>query len=197
MHLVNVVLFLHILVAILAFGCATVLHTTQFVMRGATSTATLKSWSPVSSRIEPIFPILALVLFGLGAWLLGLSDGEFGWSDGWVIVSVVGLALMEILGGAVLAPHGKHQHEAIMAAADGPIDRRLREVLLHPAVWAVTFFETSTALGIVYVMTNKPSGLASALIVGACAVGGALLGASFARSAVSSPRPAAASALSS
>jgi hypothetical protein len=181
MHLVNVVLFAHILIAICAFACAGLLHTWQFVSKGATSTATLKAWSPVMHRIEPLFPILALVLFGLGAWLVGLSDGEFSWSDGWVITSVVGLALMEAAGGAVLAPRGKRLHEAIMGAADGPVDAPLRATVLDQAMWAVAFFETATALGIVYLMTNKPSGAASALIVAGCAIGGAALGYASAR----------------
>lgn len=197
MHLVDFVLFLHILVAILAFGCATLLHTSQFVMRGATSTSTLKAWSPVSHRIEPLFPVLALVLFGLGAWLLHLSDGEFKWGDGWVVTSIVGLALMEIIGGAVLAPRGKALHQAIMSAADGPIDAPLLAKVRDAATWGGSAFETATALSIVYLMTNKPSGVTSALIVAVCALVGTALGAAAARSGVSAPIPAPASAPSS
>jgi hypothetical protein len=180
-ELVNVVLFLHIFIALCAFGCAAILHTSQFVSRGATSTSTLKAWSPVAHRVEPLFPVLALILFGLGAWLLGLSDGEFSWGDGWVVTSIVGLAVMEIAGGVVLAPKGKAMHEAIMGAADGPVPESLRAVVLDRAVWAVSFFETTTALGIVYLMTNKPSAVASALIVAACAAAGLAIGTAAAR----------------
>ena len=198
MHLVNVVLFAHIFVALAAFGCATLVHVWQAVSKAATSTTTLKAWSPVMHRVEPLFPILALILFGLGAWLIGLSDGEFSWGDGWVIVSVVGLFVMEAAGGAVLAPGGKKLHAAIMSAPDGPVDASLRALVLGRAVWAVAVFETATALGIVFLMTNKPSGLSSALIVAACAVAGAALGAAAAREAAPAPlataAPAAASA---
>jgi len=187
MHLVNVVLFLHIFIALAAFGCATLVHVWQGVSKGATSTATLKAWSPVMHRIEPLFPILALILFGLGAWLIGLSDGEFSWGDGWVIASIVGLFAMEAAGGAVLAPGGKKLHAAIMSAPDGPVDASLRALVLDRAVWAVGVFETATALGIVYLMTNKPSGLASALIVAACALVGAAIGAAAAGEPASAP----------
>lgn len=181
MELVNVVLFLHIFIALAAFGCAAILHTSQFVSKNATTTGALKAWSPVVHRVEPLFPVLALILFGLGAWLLGLSDGEFSWGDGWVLTSIIGLAAMEIAGGLVLAPKGKAAHEAIMGAADGPVPAALRAVVLDRAVWAVSFFETTTALGIVYLMTNKPSGLASALIVAASAAVGLGLGAAASR----------------
>jgi hypothetical protein len=181
MHLADVVLFLHIFIAICAFACAAILHTSQFVSRGATTTGTLKAWAPVAHRVEPLFPILALILFALGAWLLGLSDGEFKWSDGWVIASIVGLFAMEAAGGVVLAPAGKKLHEAIMTAPDGPVDGALRAQVLERTVWAVSFFETATALGIVFLMTNKPSGVASGIIVGACALAGLAIGAAAAR----------------
>jgi hypothetical protein len=174
------------------------MHIWQGVSKLATSTTTLKAWSPVTHRVEPIFPILALVLFGLGGWLIGLSDGEFSWSDGWVVVSIVGLFAMEAVGGAVLAPHGKKLHEAIMSAPDGPIDAALRAQVMERAVWAVTTFESATAIGIVYLMTNKPSGVASAVIVAACALAGFAIGAAIAReagpAALATPAPAAAQA---
>ena len=187
MHLIDAVLFLHIFIAICAFGCAAILHTSQFVTRGATTTGTLKAWAPVVHRVEPLFPILALVLFALGAWLLGLSDGEFKWGDGWVIAAIVGLFAMEAAGGAILAPAGKKLHEAIMTAPDGPVDPNLRAQLLDRTVWAVSFFETATALGIVFLMTNKPSGVASGIIVGACALAGLALGATCARQQAPAP----------
>lgn len=187
MHLVDVVLFLHIFIALAAFGCATVVHIWQAVSKAATSTATLKAWSPVMHRIEPLFPVLALVLFGLGAWLIGLSDGEFSWGDGWVVASIVGLFAMEAAGGVVLAPGGKKLHEAIMSAPDGPVDGSLRALVLDRAVWAVTVFETAVALGIVFLMTNKPSGVSSAIIVAACGLVGAAIGAAAAREAAPAP----------
>jgi len=181
MHLINVVLFAHIFIAICAFGCATLLHVWQGVSKGATSTTTLKAWIPVVHRIEPLFPILALVLFGLGGWLVGLSDGEFSWGDGWVVVSIVGLFAMEAAGGAVLAPRGKKVHAAIVNAPDGPVDASLRALVVDRVSWAVASFETTTALGIVFLMTNKPSGVASAIIVAACSLAGLAIGAAAAR----------------
>jgi hypothetical protein len=184
MHLFDVVLFAHIFIAICAFAVAAILHTAQFVARGANSTTTLKAWDPVVHRLEPLFPILALVLFGLGGWLIGLSDGEFNWSNGWVITSVVGLALMEAVGGAVLAPRGKKMSTAIEAAPDGPIDATLRSIVVDPIAFAAAYFETATALGILFLMATKPSAVASALTVAACAAVGVALGLAVARGRV-------------
>lgn len=177
MHLVDVVLFAHIAVAIAAFAVAAILHTVLWVARGATSTGTLKAWAPVIHRLDPLFPILALVLFGLGAWLLHLSGGEFRWGDGWVISSVVGLAIMEIVGGVLLAPRSKELVAEIKGAADGPVDDTLRAAATDRALWLASHFSTGTALGIVFLMATKPGGAASATVLVVAALIGVAVGA--------------------
>ena len=194
MHLVDIVLFAHIAVAIAAFGVAGVLHTAQWTSRRAGSTTTLKVWAPVVHRLEPLFPILALILFGLGAWLLALSDGEFGWGDGWVLTAIVGLALMEVVGGAVLAPRSKKALVAIHSAGDGPIDGAVADAFFDATLWAAGHFATGTAIGILFLMSTKPSGLVSVLIVALCALAGAAVGAAGAAGArrrTAVPAPAA------
>jgi hypothetical protein len=66
--------------------------------------------------------------------------------------------------------------------------------VLDRAVWAVAVFETATALGIVFLMTNKPSGVSSALIVAACALAGVAIGAAGTREAAPVPLATAAPA---
>jgi hypothetical protein len=186
-HLVDAVLFLHIVVAVAAFGVATVMHTIQWVSRGATSIAQLKAWNPVAHRLEPMFPVLALVLFGLGAWLLGLSDGEFSWSDGWVITAAVGLGVMELAGAVLISKRAKNVFTAIEYAPEGPIGDGVRAVVMNPVLWATSHFETGTAIGILYLMAVKPSAAASVAIVVACAAAGAAVGAAGARSQAVAP----------
>ena len=177
MHLVDVVLFFHIAVAIVAFAIAGILHTAQYATRSARTVAELRGWVPVTHRLEPLFPILAAVLFGLGAWLVHLSGGEFRWSDGWVITASVTLAVMEALGGAVLAPRGKRLEAAYEHATDGPIDATLRAALPDRAHWVTSHFITGIALGVVFLMATKPNGLASVLIVAGVGAVAAALGA--------------------
>jgi hypothetical protein len=186
MHLVDVVLFAHITVAIAAFCVAGILHTAQWVLRGATSTSTLKAWGPVVHRLEPLFPILALALFGLGAWLVHLSAGEFRWGDGWVISSVVGLAIMEIVGGVFIAPRSKKLVKAIEEAPDGAVSDALRAGYQNAMFWATTHFATGVAIGIVFLMATKPSGAASVVVLVIAAAAGLALGVAGARD--SAPR---------
>ena len=79
--LADVVLFLHIVVALSAFAVAAVLLVSLAQSRKAETIAVLRPWARVAHRAEPMFPILVLFLILLGAWLIHLSDGEFSWSD--------------------------------------------------------------------------------------------------------------------
>lgn len=173
-HGVDVVLFLHIGVAIFTFGVAGLLLTCLQQMRTAGSVETLRSWARLSHRIEPWFPILVLVLIVLGAWLIGLSHKEFSWSDGWVLTAVITLVVMEGYGGAVLAPNGKKLHAAVDAAPDGPVPAEVRSQVMNPLVWAGAWGNTGLAVGILFDMPTKPAGIWAVLIVvvlGAVGVG--------------------------
>jgi hypothetical protein len=155
-------------------------------MRRATTTSQLKGWLPTIARLEPLFPVLALVLFGLGAWLLHLSGGEFRWSNGWVITAIVSLAIVEIVGGAVMAPASKAMAKEVEEAPDGAVSDQLRRSVLSPKLWTGAHFSTGAVLGIVCLMVTKPSGLVSVVVV----VVAAALGALSARPFLTAPVPA-------
>lgn len=165
MHLVDVVLFLHIAVAIAAFGVAALLMTGLVQMRSARNMSALRSWAGIVHRAEPMFPVLVVILIGLGAWLIALSDGEFAWSQGWIIVTLVSLVVMEGFGGAVLAPAGKRLHALIEAEPDGPVSPALRAAITDPVPWLGGYVSTGIATGIVFLMATKPNGLVSVLVV--------------------------------
>jgi hypothetical protein len=182
----DIVLFLHIVVAIAAFMVAGILHAGLLAMRRATTTSQLKGWLPTIARLEPVFPVLALVLFGLGAWLLHLSGGEFRWSNGWVITAVVSLAIVEIIGGAVMAPASKAMAKEIEEAPEGAVSDQLRGSVLNPKLWTSGHLNTAAVLGIVCLMVTKPSGVISVVVV----LVAAALGALSARPFLSAPVPA-------
>jgi hypothetical protein len=187
MHLVDVVLFLHIAVAIAVFVIAGILHTGQYVTRGARTVQEVRPWVGLTHRIEPVFPFLGLALFALGAWLLHLSDGEFKWSSGWVDVAIVSLVVLLGVGGTVLQPRAKKLHDAMAGAVDGPIGPELRGALGDRVTWTMSHFNSFLAAGVVFIMVTKPSGWAAALSVVIAAALGATVG-SYGAAAASSPQ---------
>jgi hypothetical protein len=164
-HGVDVVLFLHIAVAVFTFAVAGIMLTGLAQMRRAESVAVLRSWERLTHRVEPWFPILVAVLIALGAWLIALSKKEFSWSDGWVLTSVITLVIMEAYGGAVLAPNGKKLHAMLDAAPDGPVPDDIHAAVMNPLVWAGAWGETGLATGILFIMPTKPSGAWAVVIV--------------------------------
>lgn len=165
MRTYDVVLFLHILAAVVGFGVAAVLHTSLFRLRAATELRQVRDHMPVLRRAEPLFPISAVLLLGLGAYLLHLSGGEFSWSDGWVRVAVVALVVVEAVGGAVIGRASKQLQAAVAAAPEGPVDPSLRAMLSDRALWLGSHFNTAVIASVILLMTAKPSGLASVVIV--------------------------------
>lgn len=187
MKTTDVALFLHIFVAVATFSIAAVLLVSMSQMAKAESMSVLRSWARVAHRIEPVFPVMVLVLILLGGWLIHLSGGEFAWSDSWVITSVVGLVLMEGYGGIVLAPAGKKLHETVEAAPDGPIPANVRSMVGNPAVWAGAYANMGMALGILFLMPTKPSGAWPVVIVAAAGIVATLIGLRLAAAAQSAP----------
>jgi hypothetical protein len=159
--LFGVILFLHISVVIVAFAMAGVMHTALQAMARVGTVQETRSWAHAMHRIEPLFPIMALLLLGLGSWLVHLganTDDNFSFSDGWIITSIVTLVVVEAIGGAVLAPRGKKLTGLIEHAADGPVSDEIRTSTTDPVVWYAAHVTTFAFLGVVFLMAAKPTG---------------------------------------
>jgi hypothetical protein len=173
----GVVLFLHIAVAIVAFSMAGIMHVgLQMVARGG-RVEEIRSWSQVMHRIEPLFPVMALALLGLGAWLVHLGDNPedgFGFGVGWILTAIVTLVVVEAIGGAVLAPRGKALSQMVHEAADGAVPANVSAAVRDPALWYAAHVTTGAFLAVVFVMAAKPDGAWAVLFVAIGAVVGAL-----------------------
>jgi hypothetical protein len=186
----DVVLFLHIAAVVLTFGVAAVMHVLMVRLRGATEVRQLRDQMPLLKGAGPLFPIGALLIFVFGAALIQMSDKSDGidWSDGWVIAAIIGLVLMEAVGGAIIARREKVLHEAVEAAPDGPVPANVTALVHDKGIWYGSHFATAEAFGIVLLMTTKPSGVASAVVLVVAAVVGVASAMPFVRTA---PQPAA------
>jgi hypothetical protein len=159
--LFSVVLFLHITVVIVAFAMAGVMHTAVNVVPRGRTIQELRPWGAVMHRIEPLFPVMALLLLGLGIWLVHLgahTDDAFSFSDGWVITAIVTLVLVEAAGGMVLAPHGKKLTGLIEHAPDGAVSEEIYAAATRTLFWDLIHITTFAFLGVVFLMAAKPTG---------------------------------------
>jgi hypothetical protein len=190
--LAGVVLFLHITVAIVAFAMAGVAHTALQAVGRATSVAEARPWARVMHRIEPLFPVMALVLLGLGAWLVHLgahTDDRFSFSTGWILTAIITLVVVEAMGGAVLAPRGKKLNGLILEAGDGPVTDEIRAAATDRLFWHAAHLTTFAFLGVVFLMAAKPSGAWAVLFPVVGAVIGVALSSAQLRALPASSRP--------
>lgn len=183
------VLFLHIGVAIVAFMMAAVLHAALHAMSRARSIAEMRSWTVMVHRLEPLLPISALLLVGLGAWLIHLEAADgVSWSDGWIVTAVVSLVIVEGLSGALIAPRSKALVARVNESADGPVPDDVRALTRNPVIWDLAHIATFGFLGVVFLMAAKPSGGWAPLFP----IAGAVVGVALSRAqlrAVSRPAP--------
>ena len=167
MHLYDVVLFLHILTLLAAIGLATTLHHAEWSTRKATTVGELRTVTAVYRRGN-LFPIVIILLFGEGAWLLHLSkkNGEtFHFKDAWVWTAIVALVILMVTGGAILGRAASKFGKLLAATPDGPIPPEVRAATFNSSTWATSHMNTFLAIAVVFNMVTKPSGDTTAIVV--------------------------------
>ena len=169
----DVVLFLHILALVFGASVAAVAHSTMFRLRSAPDLAAVRGHLAVLDKTGPLFPISAVLLFGFGAVLIRLSEDpdKWHWSDGWIVTAIVTLVVVEAVGGIVIGRGIKRVGKQLASVPDGPVDRSTRAALADPEIWLASHLTTALIMSVVLLMTTKPSGVTSAIVV---VVGGIL-----------------------
>jgi hypothetical protein len=150
-------MFLHVGLVVVAMSLASILHLSLIQMRRAETSAELRAWLPILRRVEPLMPLLALAVVGSGAWLIELSDGEFSWGQGWIVVSLVAVVIAEAVG-ASLNPRSHALARAIGAAGDTPVGPDLRRRAADPVLFFGGHFVTAVFFGVIFLMTAQPTG---------------------------------------
>jgi uncharacterized membrane protein len=170
--LFGVILFFHISAAIAGFLIAGVLHAAMQALARANTVSEVRFWARVVHRLDPLFPLVALLLLGFGAWLIHLSNGGFSWGDGWLLTSVIALVVVEGASGLTLAPRAKKLVHRIEELPDGPIPDDVQRLARDPLFWHMAHVASVGFLAVVFLMAAKPSGAWSVVLV----IVGALLG---------------------
>ena len=132
-----------------------------------------------AQRVEQVRSLVQLVglsgpLFGISVLLLlaaGLYMALTAWSllTGWVVVGLISLVLLAPLGTAVLEPRRRVIDRLARKAPDGPLPEELERYIRDPVLLTTPQTLTALLLGVVFLMTTKPS-LVGSLVVMAVAL---------------------------
>ena len=166
MSIYTIVLFLHVSGAI---GYFISMGTWLFVLaalRRAQRVEQVRALTHLVGRLGPLFGISALLLLATGLYM---ALAAWGLETGWILVALVSLILIAPLGTLFIEPRRRAIDRLAKEAPDGPLPRSLERRTHNPVLLTALQTVIILLLGIVFLMTNKPS-LTGSLIVMAVAL---------------------------
>ena len=168
----HVVLYIHFLSLLVGFSAGMIETVCLFRLRSAQTLEAAAPWGQLAGEIEKAFPVAILGLFATGAYM---TSDLWTWSTSWIVLPIIGLAILSLQGPLVAGRRGHAVKAALMANGPGPLGPEARRMTRDRALWAAAFTNEFLVLGIVWVMTQKPGwGGAVATLAIAYAVGLAL-----------------------
>ena len=168
----HVVLYIHLLSLLIGFSAGVVEAICLLKLRGAETLETAVPWGQLAGQIEKAFPVAIIGLYATGAYM---AHDFWSFSDSWVLIPIIGLALMSLQGPLVAGRQGHKLKHALMANGPGPLGEEARRLTVDKLLWSAAFANGVLVLGIVWVMVEKPGwGGGIAALVVSYAVGIAL-----------------------
>lgn len=166
MDLYNVVLFVHILAAIVVVGGSFALDFAGARAKRAKTVDSLRSWLQASAIGSKAIAAAAAVTLLAGVYL-GFDGGW--WGDGWLTVALVLFVAAGALAGGVMDKGIGRMLEISEDFPDGPMSPDLGRRIAQPAMALAAPAMIGIDLAILFLMTNKP-GYAGSLVVAGVAV---------------------------
>lgn len=145
---------MHLLSLLLGIGAAAIVGVCLFRLRAAQTLAEALPWGMLAGKTERVFPVAILGLFATGAYM---TSDVWTWSTGWIVVSIVAVAVVALQGPLVAGLRAKALEHALGENGPGLLGDRARRLARDPALWVATFANPGIVLGVVWNMVNKPS----------------------------------------
>jgi hypothetical protein len=173
MDLYHFVLFLHILGVLGLFAAITLQHAFLTGIRTASSVSQVRAWSQLVPVIERSHPITSPLILLSGLYL---TIASWGFQTAWIDASILVLIAMAIVGVRLVAPRFQAIHHAADAASEGPIPDALAREIGDPGVKSTVRSQSAIAIGLIFLMTNKPDLIGTIVVLVVAVVLGVLWG---------------------
>ncbi len=161
----QLVLFVHILGVLGLFMALGVELASMLGARRAHTIEAVRVWSSARGPLAIMFPVTSLLILCAG---LAMTLDVWGWGHAWIDLSLALLILLSVMGARVNGTHAKRIAERAAALGHGPIPLDLKNALNDPIHWTAVSSMVTLALGIVFLMVEKPGWLGSVvtLVIG-------------------------------
>jgi hypothetical protein len=166
-----IVLFLHIVGSLGLFAAFALEWAGLENLRRATTLAQARDWLRLLGSIRQLGMPSMLTVLATG---ITMSVSRWGW-QGWIGVALLAMVAIAVLGGAVSGRRIRDIARAAVAG-EGPLTPELAERLHDPALVTSGWIRTALGLGIVYLMSTKPSAIGAIAAMGFALALGVLMG---------------------
>ena len=166
MSIYTIVLFLHVSGAIGYFISTGTWLFGLSALRRARRVEQVRALTNLVGRSGPLFGISVLLILATGLYM---ALTAWGLRTGWIDVALISLILIAPLGTAFIEPRRRAIDRLAREAPDGPLPPALERSIHDPVLGTALQTVVVLLLGIVFLMTTKPS-LTGSLIVMAVAL---------------------------
>ncbi len=166
----HVVLYVHILSFLVGISAGVVATVCLLKLRRAETLADAAPWGQLVGQIEKAFPVAIVGLYASGAYM---TSQYWTWSTSWIVIPIVGLAVLSLQGPLVAGRRGHALKKALMANGPGPLGPEARRMTRDRALWIADLTNETLVLAIIWVMVEKSawaSGIAALVIAYAVGV---------------------------
>jgi hypothetical protein len=174
----GVAMFVHLLGVITLFGGIGLQQRGGTRLREATTVGEVRLWLGLLRPTGRMLPAAVVILLASGLYL---TAQEWTLATPWIATAAVTVLAMVAVGAAVLGRRFRAIGIAAADAAEGPVPPEVAGLLRAPGVWAALSGVNGAALGVLWLMTNKPVWATSVGVVVVATVIGAAVGAILAR----------------
>ena len=174
MSIYTIVLFLHVIGAIGYFvGMGTWLFGLA-ALRRVQRVDQVRALTNLAGRLGPLVGISVLLILATGLYMAITS---WGLQTGWIAVALASLILIAPLGTAFIEPRRRAIARLAQEAPDGLLSQALEQRIHDPILGTALVTVTILLLGIVFLMTTKPSLIGSLIVMGVALLLGVASGA--------------------
>lgn len=163
-------LFLHLTALVTAFWFGMLIHAGVTRLWRAGSSGEARAASRMIAEGGQAMPWIGLALLLTGAYL---TQAGWSWTRPWIILSILGLFVVEGIGGTA----GKRLRAlATRLPADGAVPADFAAAVRAPFLRAAHYLPTMLVLGVMLIMVMKPGYAAGLAILVVAAIVGAVAG---------------------
>ncbi|WP_413299041.1 hypothetical protein AA0X95_14720 [Bacillus sp. 1P10SD] len=150
--LYNIVLFIHILGAVIMFVAVGFTLLAMISMLYSTKTEGLRNWAALAVKLDGLLPFSVILILVPGLYLVFTS---WGWGNSWVDISLAMLLIMTFMGPIINLRRLKSILNGAMAETELVPSEGLLEKVRDRILWNSVLIMTMLTISILFLMTVK------------------------------------------